>query len=120
MPTQKNNKLLPRAKELRRNMTPQERKLWYLFLRQYPVRIYKQKIINSFIVDFYCASADLIIEVDGSQHDSEQGLAYDAERSAVLSQYGLRVLRISNADVDYHFDLVCRRIDEAITAALAQ
>lgn len=117
MPIQKNNKMLPRAKELRRHMTPQEKKLWYLFLRKFPVKIYKQKIIGSFIVDFYCASANLIIEVDGSQHNSEQGLAYDCERSALLSQYELNVLRFSNADVDYHFDLVCKKIEAAIAAA---
>ena len=58
MPIQKNNKMLPRAKELRRHMTPQEKKLWYLFLRKFPVKIYKQKIMGSFIVDFYCASAN--------------------------------------------------------------
>ena len=59
-------------------MTPHERKLWYLFLRKYPVKIYKQRIIGRFIVDFYCASARLVIELDGSQHYEPQGLAYDA------------------------------------------
>lgn len=66
--------MLNHARELRRDMTPQERKLWYLFLRTYPVKIYKQRIVESFIVDFYCcASARLAIEVDGSQHYEEQG-----------------------------------------------
>ena len=66
-------------------MTPHERKLWYLFLRKYPVKIYKQRIIGRFIVDFYCASARLVIELDGSQHYEPQGLAYDAERSQFLT-----------------------------------
>ena len=64
--------MLPHARELRRDMTPQEQKLWYLFLRKYPVKVYKQRIIDSFIVDFYCASAKLVIELDGSQHYSDQ------------------------------------------------
>ena len=65
----KNYRMLGTARTLRRTLTPQERKLWYLFLRNYPVKIYKQRIIESFIVDFYCAQARLVIELDGSQHD---------------------------------------------------
>ena len=76
-------------------MTPHERKLWYLFLRKYPVKIYKQRIIGRFIVDFYCASAGLVIELDGSQHYEPQGLAYDAERSQFLMSLGLEILRFS-------------------------
>lgn len=114
MPVKKNNQMLPRAKELRRNMTPQERKLWYLFLRKYPVKIYKQRIIDSFIVDFYCSSASLVIELDGSQHYTEQGLAYDAERSACLARYGLEVIRFSNADIDKRFDMVCEKLHTLI------
>ena len=64
----KNNKLLPTARQLRQEMTPQERKLWYLFLRDYSVKVYKQRIIGSFIVDFYCHAAKLAIELDGMQH----------------------------------------------------
>ena len=62
----KNNKMLGTARTLRRNLTPQEHKLWYVFLRDYPVKIYKQRIIESFVVDFYCAQARLVIELDGS------------------------------------------------------
>lgn len=80
----KNNDMLDVARELRRKMTPQEKKLWYDFLRKYPVKFYKQRIIESFIVDFYCADARLVIELDGSQHYTEQGKAYDEERSAIL------------------------------------
>ena len=92
-------------------MTPHERKLWYLFLRKYPVKIYKQRIIGRFIVDFYCASARLVIELDGSQHYEPQGLAYDAERSQFLMSLGLEILRFSNRDIDRDFRNVCEQID---------
>ena len=114
MEIKKNNELLPNARKLRREMTPHERKLWYLFLRTYPVKICKQRIIDSFIVDFYCASAKLVIEIDGSQHYTESGQQYDLERSAVLENYGLRVLRFSNREIDREFDAVCHAIDLAI------
>jgi very-short-patch-repair endonuclease len=115
---EKNNQLLERARELRRDMTPQERKLWYLFLRKYPIKIYKQRIIDSFIADFYCASAKLVIEVDGVQHYEEQGLAYDTERSAILEHYGLKVLRFSNVDIDTKFDSACNIIHQTIQSRL--
>ena len=95
-------------------MTPHERKLWYLYLRKYPVKIYKQRIIGKFIVDFYCASAKLVIEADGSQHFEARGMAYDAERSAFLSALGLEVLRFSNWDIDRNFRGVCEQIDITI------
>ena len=112
-------RLAERARELRKNMTPQERHLWYDFLRTYPVKFYRQRIISFFIADFYCASAKLIVEVDGSQHYTEQGLAYDAERSAMLSQYHLKVLRFSNRDVDLHFGQVCEQIRTEVQTRLA-
>ena len=89
----KNNDLLENARELRREMTPQERKLWYLFLRKYPVKFYKQRIIGPYIVDFYCASAKLVVEIDGSQHYDVAGQAYDAKRTEYLTKLGLRVVR---------------------------
>ncbi len=95
-------------------MTPHERKLWYLFLRTYPVKIYKQRIIGSFIVDFYCASARLVIEIDGSQHYEGAGQQYDAERTAVLAKEGLQVLRFSKREIDREFTRVCQAIDYAI------
>ena len=106
----KDNGQLENARRLRREMTPHERKLWYLFLRKYPVKIYKQRIIGRFIVDF----AKLVIEVDGSQHYEPQGMAYDAERSAFLSTLGLEVLRFSNRDIDRDFRGVCEQIDITI------
>ena len=103
----KDNSQLENARRLRREMTPHERKLWYLFLRKYPVKIYKQRIIGRFIVDFYCASAKLVIELDGSGHYEPQGMAYDSARSAFLTALGLEVLRFSNRDVDRDFRGVC-------------
>jgi len=110
----KNNELLPAAKELRREMTPEERKLWYMILRKYPVKIYKQRIIGPFIADFYCAAAKLVIELDGSQHYSEQGIGYDSDRTAYLEALGLRVVRYSNRDVRYHIWEVAADIDRLI------
>ena len=110
----KDNRQLENARRLRREMTPHERKLWYLFLRKYPVKIYKQRIIGRFIVDFYCASAQLVIEVDGSQHYELQRKAYDSDRSKFLEALGLAVLRFSNRDIDRDFRGVCEQIDITI------
>ena len=110
----KDNSLLKNARQLRREMTPHERKLWYLFLRKYPVKIYKQRIVGSFIVDFYCAAAKLVIEIDGSQHYELQGMKYDAERTEFLSSLGLMVLRYSNREIDTEFNSVCEQIDITI------
>lgn len=110
----KNNELLYHAKKLRRQMTAQERKLWYLFLRTYPVKVYKQRIIDSYIVDFYCARAKLVIEVDGSQHYEENGLYKDGNRAYALKQYGLEVMHISNRDIDMRFQDVCEAIHRTI------
>ena len=110
----KDNGQLEIARRLRREMTPHERKLWYLFLRNYPVKIYKQRIIGRFIVDFYCASAKVVIEVDGSQHYEPQGMVYDTERSIFLSSLGLKILRFSNRDIDRNFRSVCEQIDITI------
>ena len=114
----KDNSQLENARRLRREMTPHERKLWFLFLRKYPVKIYKQRIIGKYIVDFYCASAKLVIEVDGSQHYEPQGMAYDIERSAFLSALGLEVLRFSNREIDREFRGVCEQIDMTIQKRL--
>jgi len=110
----KNNDLLHTARKLRREMTPQELRLWYRFLRRYPVKIYKQRIIGNYIVDFYCASASLVIEVDGSQHYEETGIEQDAERTAYLNALGLEVIRFSNRDINCEFSAVCEYIDRVI------
>ena len=110
----KNNKLLNIAKILRRNMTRQEKHLWYDFLRHYPIKIYKQRIIDNYIADFYCHQAKLVIEIDGLQHNTEKGQLYDKERTALFERYGLAVIRFSNKDIDENFAVVCCEIDKTI------
>lgn len=88
-------------------MTKEERHLWYDFLKQLPVTVYRQKVIGHYIVDFYCASAKLVIELDGSQHYGDEGAAADRERDNALNQLGITVVRYSNDDVNRNFDGVC-------------
>ena len=114
----KNDGMLGKARRLRREMTQQERKLWYLFLQKYPVKVYKQRIIGPYIVDFYCASAKLVIELDGSQHYAEQGRAYDSARSAYLRDLGLQVVRYSNADINERFGQVCEDIHQRVSGKI--
>ena len=116
---QYNKANIPLAKSLRKNMTPWERKLWYDFLRNYPIRFQRQKAIGNYIVDFYCAKANLVIELDGSQHYEDAGMQYDSERSAYLEKYGLRVLRIPNNQVNQQFFEVCEHIDTAVKQSLS-
>ena len=110
--------LIRRAKELRKAATPQERHLWYDFLSGYPVRFQRQKTIGRYIVDFYCHNAQLVVELDGSQHYEEQGIAGDAERTAYLNRQGLAVLRFSNAEVNREFYAVCEQIDRTVKERL--
>ena len=105
-----NSSLTGNAQTLRRNMTKEERRLWYGFLKSLPVTVNRQKTIGPYIVDFYCFSAKLVIELDGSQHFEESGLAADRERDSYLSSLGLRVLRYSNRDVNQNFSGVCEDI----------
>ena len=97
----------------------QERKLWYLFLRDFPVKLYKQRIVGPFVVDFYCHAAKLVVEVDGGQHKTAQGRAYDQQRTLVLEKYGLPVLRFSNVDVERRFEWVCEQIAGEIVSRQA-
>jgi len=106
------SRLRPRARELRNNATSQESHLWFCFLRQRPEHWYRQKVIGEFIVDFYCPKAKLVIELDGMQHYTPEGLAYDEERSAYLEGIGLKVVRFQNKEVDDAFYLVCSKITE--------
>lgn len=109
-------KLIPLAKQLRKNATPQENKLWYLFLRTFPIRFQRQKVIDGYIVDFYCHQARLVIELDGSQHYTPESMQYDAQRSAVLAGHRLQVLRFTNQDIDRQFAGVCTAIEAAVNA----
>ena len=107
-------KLIPRAKELRKNMTPQERHLWYDFLSAYPVRFQRQKAISSYIADFYCSKAKLVVEIDGSQHYTPEGKEHDDNRTYVMEQFGVKVIRFSNYEIDTNFYGVCTVIDRTV------
>ena len=105
-----NGKLSPNARKLRREMTKEERHLWYDFLKSLPVTIHRQKVLGNYIVDFYIASAKIVIELDGSQHYEAEGQQKDAERDGYLASLGCKVLRYSNADVNQRFLSVCEDI----------
>ncbi len=102
------------ARILRKEMTRQERHLWYDYLRNYPIKIYRQRPIDQYIVDFYCSRAHLVIELDGSQHYTQEGLAYDKIRTEILEMYQLEVIRFSNHEIDSNFSGVCIAIDKKI------
>ena len=106
-----NKENIPLAKELRKNMTPWERKLWYDFLRYYPVRFQRQKAIGNYIVDFYCAKARLVIELDGGGHYTPEQIRKDELRTKDLESMNLMVVRICNLDIDRNFRGVCEYID---------
>ena len=113
-----NSNLIPRARQLRKNATPQENHWWYDFLRTYPVRFQRQKTIDGFIADFYCHAAKLVVEPDGAQHREPDAAAYDAERTRLFARTGIEVLRLSNPMIDRNFQHVCRQIDEAVRRRL--
>ena len=102
---------IPLAKELRKNMTPWERKLWYTFLKDYPLRFQRQKAIGNYIVDFYCAKAKLVIELDGGGHYTDEQELKDKLRTNDLEAMDLKIVRISNLDIDRNFRGVCEYID---------
>ena len=99
-------------------MTKEEKHLWYDFLRTYPIRFLRQKVIDGFIVDFYCRSANLIIELDGSQHYEEDGMLKDKIRTQKLEKRDLTVLRIPNNEINRNFDGVCEYIDYIVQESL--
>ncbi len=111
---------IPLAKTLRKNMTPWERKLWYEFLRNYSIRFQRQKAIGNYIVDFYCAKARLVVEIDGVGHYTEQQIEKDKIRTKELESMNLKVLRICNSDIDRNFGGVCEHIDLAVKNSLPQ
>lgn len=109
-----NKKLTGLSKILRRNMTEEEKHLWYDFLKQLPQTIHRQKVIGNYIVDFYCAEAKLVIELDGSQHRTKQGLQDDFLRDEYLNHLGIAVVRYSNLDIRESFESVCTDIKNRI------
>jgi len=105
-----NRKLTPNAQKLRKEMTKEERRLWYDFLKKLPLNINRQKVFGKYILDFYCAKARTAIELDGSQHYEEKGMEADKERDLYLKEHGIRVLRYSNYEVNQKFEAVCEDI----------
>ena len=115
-----NKENIPQAKALRKNMTPWERKLWYDFLRNYPIRFQRQKAIGNYIADFYCAKARLVIELDGGGHYSPEQQRKDDQRTNDLSTMNLMVIRICNLDIDRDFCGVCEYVDRLVQNSLPQ
>ena len=111
---ERNNTLTKNARALRKQMTKEEAKLWYQFLRCYKPRFHRQYVIGNYIADFYCHKAKLVVELDGSQHCTPEEIAYDEKRTIYLQSQGLRVLRFSNLDVLWQFKEVCEVIDRNV------
>ena len=95
---------------LRKNMTEEERRLWYGFLKELPVNFNRQKVLGNYIADVYCASAKLVIELDGSQHFEKEGIDADRQRDEYFQSIGLTVKRFTNLDVQRNFEGVCKDI----------
>ena len=109
-----NGKLTELSQKLRREMTKEERRLWYEYLKGLPVPVHRQKVFVRYIADFYIAKAKLVIELDGSQHYTDEGMSNDEERDEFFTQNGIKVLRYSNCDVNKNFAGVCADIAENI------
>ena len=109
-----NKENIPLAKALRKNMTPWERKLWYGFLRTYPVRFQRQKAIGNYIADFYCAKARLVVELDGGGHYTPEQAKRDQLRTEDLESMNVTVIRICNSDIDRNFRGVCEYLDQVV------
>lgn len=120
MQSKHNRQLVPLAKQLRKEMTKEERHLWYDFLRSYPVRFSRQKVLGKYIADFYSAEAKMVIELDGSQHYEPDNIQKDNERTEFLKGYGLKIIRIPNNEVAQNFRGVCEYIDAAVKQSLSQ
>ena len=105
-----NKKLVENARTLRKNMTPEEKELWYKFLKRLPFNVRRQHNICDYIVDFYIAEKKTVIEIDGAQHFSPEHRNNDAERDHKLSLWNITVLRYSNSDVNRNLDGVVRDI----------
>ncbi len=113
-----NKSNIPLAKALRKNMTKEEKHLWYDYLRTHKVKFLRQKTLGKYIVDFYSAEAKLIIELDGSQHYEEFGQIKDAERTVYLEKYGLSIIRIPNNEINRNFSGVCEYLEKIIEQSL--
>ena len=112
-----NSKLTKHSQRLRKEMTAEEKKLWYQFLKQLPLTVHRQKVIGKYIADFYCAKAALVIELDGTQHFETDGQKADAERDAYFRSLGIIVLRYSNRQINQEFSRVCEDILQHLTTS---
>ncbi len=102
------------ARKLRKSMTPWENKLWYQFLRGYEVRFQRQKVIQNYVVDFFCTKALLAVELDGGEHYNPQKEQQDKIRAENLAAQNIMLIRFSNLDVDNNFYAVCPEIDRVV------
>ncbi len=109
-----NKNLIQKARKLRNKATPEENKLWYQYLAKSPIRFIRQKIIDNYILDFYCPEKKIGIEVDGSQHYTEEGIEYDRIRTEVLNAYKIEIIRFTNKEIRKNFKEVCEYISNVI------
>jgi very-short-patch-repair endonuclease len=107
----RNEQLRQNGRNLRKEATREENHLWFDFLRTHALQFHRQRIIGSYIVDFYCPAVKLAVEIDGSQHFEEDGMAYDRNRTIYLNSLGVTVIRFSNRDIQADFEGVCAAID---------
>ncbi len=115
-----NKENIKHAKQLRKNATDEEKKLWYGFLSKYEIRFQRQKAIDNFIADFFCSKANIVIELDGSQHYTKEGKEKDDIRTEILEEYGIAVIRIKNRQVRENFNNVCVYIDRIVKKKIAE
>ena len=118
MDNKRNHGLIDNARSLRREMTKEERHLWYDYLRQHPAKFRRQAVLGRYIADFYCVKAKLVIELDGSQHYEPQNQQDDQLRTEYLEKFGVTVLRFANTDVTRNFRGVCEYIDSIVQKQL--
>ena len=108
------------ARNLRKSMTPEEKHVWYDYLKDYPVRFQRQKPLGNYIADFFCARAKLVVEIDGSGHGTEEQQKIDKERTEYMESVGLFVIRFTNEEVNKKFRGVCGEIDRVVNQRLAE
>jgi len=117
---QYNKMLKPNARKLRSEMTPEESHLWFDFLKKLPIPVYRQRMIGNYITDFYAASAKLVIEIDGAQHQMTENRESDAKRDAFFRSLGISVKRYSNRDVNRNFRAVCEDLLKTLGIAASE
>ena len=115
-----NKDLISTSQKLRKEMTREEKHLWYDFLKKLPFTVNRQKNIGNYIVDFYISSKNTVIEIDGSQHYREENRALDELRDSDLQKLGLNVIRYNNVDINRNFDLVCKDILKKLNVDISE